>query len=1099
VSQIDKAGSSEGIAGGLTRAFITSPLTPLFLIAALAFGLLALISLPREEEPQISVPMVDIRVQADGLKAEDAVKLVAEPLETIIKSIDGVEHVYSQSQDDGVLVTARFLVGTSADAAVLRIHDKIRANMDRIPVGIPEPLVVGRGIDDVAIVSLTLTPKPGANDVDSNSLTRLARELRTELAKIENVGLTYLVGETSERIRIAPDPARLALYGVTLQQLAGKVEGANRSAPIGYVRDDGEQIMLIAGETLQTPEEIGNLLLTTRDDRPVYVRDVAAVAFDADAEDMLVSTVVKGPEGPQRTPAVTLAIAKRAGSNAVKVAEEILHRVHELEGKLIPEDVVVEVTRDYGETANEKANELLYHLGLATISIIALVWLAIGRREALVVAVVIPVTILLTLFASWTMGYTLNRVSLFALIFSIGILVDDAIVVIENIARHWGMGDGRSRKDAAIAAVAEVGNPTIVATLTVVAALLPMLFVSGMMGPYMSPIPANASAAMIFSFFVAVTVTPWLMLKAAGKAPLAAHDHHAHGGMLGKAYATIARPILASKVRSWIFLLAVGILTLGSLALFYTRDVTVKLLPFDNKSELMVTVDLPEGSSVEDTDRVTQDIARIVVGLDEVRSVQTHAGTAAPFNFNGLVRHAYYRSEPQMGDVAINLLPKAERQRSSHALALDIRERVKTVATPAGTSLKVVEPPPGPPVMATLLAEIYGPDAATRRAVAEKVEAAFRSVPFIVDVDNSWGKAARRLRALISPDDLDFYRVQESDVFETLAILNGGKTIGYSHRGEGRQPIPIRLERPRGERRITEDFLTTPIPANLLPGDRGVVELGDVIRIEDTKASYPVFRHNGRPAEMVTAELAGDYEAPLYGMLAVQQALEAQDWTGLPKPVVSLHQQPQDDHVSTLLWDGEWEVTWVTFRDMGGAFIVALLGIYILVVAQFGSFKVPLVILTPIPLTFIGILGGHWLFGAPFSATSMIGFIALAGIIVRNSILLVDFVRHAPRHVSVEGDDEVIETQMSIVAPEHGDEAATARMRERPLTEILLEAGSIRFKPILLTALAAMIGAVVILSDPIFQGLAISLLFGLASSTLLTVLVIPAIYRVLRT
>ena len=1063
------ASSSLGIAGNLTRAFIASPLTPLLLIAAFAFGLIALMTLPREEEPQISVPMVDIRVRADGLKAEDAVKLITEPLETIVKGIDGVEHVYSQTQDDGVLVTARFLVGTSADAAVLRVHDKVRANMDAIPVGVPEPMIVARGIDDVAIVSLTLSPTPeAASRISANDLTRIARELRSEMTKIDNVGLTYLVGETTEMIRIEPDPARLALFGVTLQQLAGKVQGANRAFPAGRVRDQGEQVVLVAGETLRSPAEIGNLLLTARDGRPVYVRDVANVDFVTDTSEALVSSVRRDGETIERAPAVTLAIAKRAGSNAVTVAETILHRVEQLEGPLIPHDIAIEVTRDYGETANEKANELLYHLGLATVSIILLVWVAIGRREALVVAVVIPVTILLTLFASRVMGYTLNRVSLFALIFSIGILVDDAIVVIENIARHWGMGDGRDRKQAAIEAVAEVGNPTIVATLTVVAALLPMLFVSGMMGPYMSPIPANASAAMIFSFFVAVMVTPWLMLKIASKAPVHAHDGHSEGGALGRAYAAVARPILVSKKASWLFLIVVGVLTLASLSLFYTKHVTVKLLPFDNKSELSVTIDLPEGSSVEATDAVAQDVARMVLGLEEVRSVQTHAGAAEPFNFNGLVRHSFYRTEPQLGDVAINLLSKDERERSSHEIALDIRERVAAIAVPPGSSLKVVEPPPGPPVMATLLAEIYGPDAATRRKVAEKVEAAFRSVPFIVDIDNSYGVAARRLRTTISTDDLEFFRVEESDVFDTIAILSGGTTVGYSHRGEGRQPIPIRIERSKGQRTLDERFLTTPIPANVLPGDRSVVELGDVVRVGEEQSSFPVFRHNGRAAEMVTAELAGSFEAPLYGMIAVQEAIDAQDWTGLEKPVVSLHGQPTDESTPTLLWDGEWEVTWVTFRDMGAAFIVALLGIYILVVAQFGSFKVPLVILTPIPLTFIGILGGHWLFGAPFSATSMIGFIALAGIIVRNSILLVDFIRHA----DAEG---------------------------RTLTEILIEAGSIRFKPILLTALAAMIGAAVILTDPIFQGLAISLLFGLASSTLLTVLVIPAIYRVLRT
>ena len=947
------------------------------------------------------------------------------------------------------------------------MHEKVRANIDRIPVGIPEPLIVGRGIDDVAISALTLSPTPDAADrITANDLTRVAREVRSEVAKVENVGLTYLVGEAAEMLRIAPDPDRLALYGITLQQLAGKVEGANRTFPAGRVRDGGEQVAVLAGETLQTPEAIGNLLITSRDGRPVYVRDVADVGFASASGDLLVSSL--SSEAAERTPAVTLAVAKRAGANAVTVAEAILHRVDALKGPLIPADITIEVTRNYGETANEKANELLYHLALATVSIIGLVVIAIGWREGVVVAVVIPVTILLTLFASWLMGYTLNRVSLFALIFSIGILVDDAIVVIENIARHWAMPGDRDRRHAAIAAVAEVGNPTIVATLTVVAALLPMLFVSGMMGPYMSPIPANASAAMIFSFFIAVTVTPWLMLKIAGRAPSVHHDDgHSSGGLLGRAYAAVARPLLPSKARSWLFLLAVGALTLGSLTLFYTQHVTVKLLPFDNKSELQVVVDLPEGASVEATDAVAQAVARVVLELPEVHSVQVHAGTASPFNFNGLVRHSYLRSQPEQGDVAINLLPKNERDRASHAIALDIRERIGAIDVPAGTSLKVVEPPPGPPVMATLLAEIYGPDPETRRAVAERVEAAFRSVPFVVDVDNSYGEPARRLRAVISTDDADFYRVQDSDVFDTLAILGGRTTVGYSHRADGRQPIPIRIERPAGNKTLDERFLTTPIPANALPGDRGVVELGDVVRVSEERASFPVFRHNGRAAEMVTAELAGDFEAPLYGMLAVQRALDAQDWTDLPQPVIKLHGQPEDESHPTLLWDGEWEVTWVTFRDMGAAFAVALLGIYILVVAQFGSFRIPLVILTPIPLTFIGILGGHWLFGAPFTATSMIGFIALAGIIVRNSILLVDFIRHG--------------------AP------------GRALTDTLIEAGSIRFKPILLTAIAAMIGAGVILTDPIFQGLAISLLFGLASSTLLTVLVIPAIYRVLRT
>ncbi|MFM7334934.1 MAG: efflux RND transporter permease subunit, partial [Tabrizicola sp.] len=1038
---------------------------PLFILAALAAGLVALVSLPREEEPQISVPLVDIHVQAPGLKAKDAVKLVTEPLEVIVKGINDVEHVYSSTRDDAAMVTARFEVGTKAEDAILRVHDKVRANIDRIPVGIPEPLIVGRGIDDVAILTLTLS----ASDLTANDLTRIARTLQTEVAKTEDVGLTYLVGDAQDAIRIEPDPDRLALYGVTLQQLAGKVTQANRTLSTGKLRDQGQMVDLVAGETLTAPAEVEHLLLTTRDGRPVYVSDVATVRYVENTKDAIVSHLSKdGTSGP----AVTLAVAKRAGANAVVVAEAVLHRVEALEPKLIPEGVTVTVTRDYGETANEKANELLFHLGLATVSIIFLVWLAIGWREAGVVAIVIPVTILLTLFAAWVMGFTLNRVSLFALIFSIGILVDDAIVVIENIDRHWGMDRRKPRLQAAIEAVAEVGNPTIVATLTVVVALLPMLFVSGLMGPYMSPIPANASAAMIFSFFVAVIITPWLMVKIAGRADM--HDHAQddeygghHGGWLERAYTAVAKPVLKTKGRSLGFLLVTAALSFGSLAALYTRDVTVKLLPFVNKSELSVVIDLPEGSSVEATDRVARDVADVVMQLPEVTSAQTYAGTPAPFNFNGLVRHYYLRSEPQLGEVAINLTPKTDRDRASHDIALDLRQRLKALNVPAGTSLKVVEPPPGPPVISTLLAEVYGPDAETRRKAATMIRQAFEAVPFIVDVDDSFGTQARRLRATISSDDLDFYAVQEQDVFDTLAALNGGQTVGYSHRGEGRLPIPLVVGRDKSDRVLDERFLTTPIPANALPGARGVVELGDVVQVTEEAASFPIFRHNGRDAEMVTAELAGAFEAPLYGMLAVADQIEAMGWPEGTKPEISLHGQPEDEGKVTLLWDGEWEVTFVTFRDMGAAFGVALLGIYILVVAQFGSFKLPLVILTPIPLTFLGIMAGHWLFNAPFSATSMIGSIALAGIIVRNSVLLVDFIRHG----------------------------AT----DRVTVDLLIEAGAIRFKPILLTAIAAMIGAVVILADPIFQGLAISLLFGLLSSTLLTVLVIPAIYRVFRT
>jgi multidrug efflux pump subunit AcrB len=1058
-----------GLSGRLTRATIASPLTPLFLLASLIVGLIALAAIPREEEPQISVPMVDILVNADGLRAPDGVELVTKPLEAIVKGINGVEHVYSQTEDDRVMVTARFLVGTKFDDAILRVHEKIRANLDRIPVGIPDPLIVGRGINDVAVKVVTVSPKPEAADRwTDKALYELAEKLRSELVKVDNIGLTYISGGSPQQIRVEPNPDKLSLYGVTLQQLAAKIKDANRSFLAGSVRDAGIVRNVAAGQTLTGIPDIGLLLIATRDGRPVYVKDVASVVVAPNTAEHRVWNDARDAQGNwKRVPAVSVALAKRAGANAVVVSEELSQRLEGLKSRLIPDDIQVSTTRDYGETANEKANELLFHLGLATVSIVVLIAVAIGWREAVVTLVVIPTTILLTLFAANLMGYTINRVSLFALIFSIGILVDDAIVVVENIARHWGMGDGRPRLQATIEAVAEVGNPTIVATLTVVAALLPMLFVSGLMGPYMAPIPANASAAMLFSFFVAMVVAPWLMLRLAPKGDVpAAHAAHTEG-RLGSLYRRFATPVVSSKRSAWRFLLGVGIATLLSMMLFVTKSVTVKLLPFDNKSEIAVMVDLPEGASVEDTERALFAGADIARQMPELTSVQAYAGTPAPFNFNGLVRHYYLRERPELGELQVNLTARGDRKRASHEIALDLRQRLKALSVPSGTSIKVVEVPPGPPVLSTLLAEIYGPDAATRRAVTREVKKIFADVPFIVDIDDSIGEPRPRLRLSIDQDKLEFFGVEQRDVYDTIQMLFSGASIGYSHRGEDRNPIEIAIKLPKRELVWDEALASTPVPANTLPGSKTVVELGQVVKATVEEGSPVIFRRDGRFADMVMAELAGRFEAPLYGMLEVDSRIDAHDWGALPKPAISLHGQPADESHPTLLWDGEWEITWVTFRDMGAAFGAAILGIYVLVVAQFKSFRLPLVILTPIPLTLIGILIGHWLLAAPFTATSMIGFIALAGIIVRNSILLVDFIRHS------------------------GSEGKSLR-------EVVLEAGAVRFKPILLTALAAMIGAATILLDPIFQGLAISLLFGLASSTLLTVLVIPAIYIALR-
>ncbi len=1059
-----------GLSGRLTQGTIRSPLTPLFLFAALAAGLLALLTIPREEEPQISVPMVDIRVKADGLKAPDAVELVTKPLEAIVKGIDGVEHVYSQSVDDRVMVTARFLVGTKADDAILRIHEKIRANLDRIPLGIPEPLIIGRGINDVAVVVLTLSPKPeAAARWTDKDLYELGEQLQAELVKTDNVGLTYIAGGNPQQIRVEPDPEKLALYGVTLQQLIDKVRGANRSFQSGSVRDNDTMRNVAAGQTLAGIPDIGLLLVATRDNRPVYVRDVASVVIGPSPQEHRVWMETPSTNGNwNRVPAVSIAFAKRSGANAVVVAQDLLARLRSVEGRLVPADVNVSVTRDYGETANEKANELLFHLGLATASIVVLIALAIGWREAAVTLVVIPTTILLTLFASNLMGYTINRVSLFALIFAIGILVDDAIVVVENIARHWRMNDGRSHMKAAIEAVAEVGNPTIVATLTVVAALLPMLFVSGLMGPYMAPIPANASAAMLFSFFVAMVIAPWLMLRLRPEQSAVHGREAAHGeGILARLYRHFAAPVIRSRKSAWVFLIGVGVATLLACSLLVNKSVTVKLLPFDNKSEVAVVVDLPRGSTLEDVERTLFAIGDAARQLPEVRSIETYAGTPAPFNFNGLVRHYYIREAPELGELHVNLEARGDRKRSSHAIAVDLRSRISSLSLSSSTVARVVEVPPGPPVLATLLAEVYGPDSDTRRAVVNDLKHTFASVPYVVDIDDSVGRAQPRLRLSIDQDRLEFFGVEQRDVYDTIQALFGGTTVGYSHRGEGRNPIEIVVRLPKRSLSWSELLASTPVPANTLPGNKTVVELGEVVRAADEAGSPAIFRRDGRFADLVMAELAGAYEAPIYGILDVDKGIAAHDWGALERPTVRFHGQPQDESKPTILWDGEWEITYVTFRDMGAAFAIAIVAIYILVVAQFGSFKLPLVILTPIPLTLIGIMFGHWLFDAPFTATSMIGFIALAGIIVRNSILLVDFIRHGAR----EG---------------------------RTLREVLLDAGAVRFKPILLTALAAMIGAATILLDPIFQGLAISLLFGLASSTLLTVLVIPAIYVALR-
>jgi multidrug efflux pump subunit AcrB len=1059
-----------GIAGALTKATINSPLTLLMLLASFAVGIMALLAIPREEEPQISVPMVTVQIPAPGLNAYDIERKVTEPVETSLRGLDGVEHVYSQTQDNAVMLTARFYVGTKRDDAILRVQQKMQEPNVLPKSGTMSPIITARGIDDVPIVVVTLAPEKAIADRWSDAaLYDLAVDVQAELTQVKDIGTTFLVGGRPNEVRIIPNPAKLKSYGVPLGSLIETLKSGATSMPLGTIRQSGVSRDVIAGKEFTSVEDVKKLSVRSITGAQVFVQDIADVSL-APRNDQSAAYHYERDENGNfyKTPTVAIAIAKRPGVNAVVLTKAVHTKLESLEGNLIPTGIKSDVVRDYGETANEKANELLFHLGLATISIVALIFFTIGRRESFVTLVVIPTTILLTMFASNSMGYTINRVSLFALIFSIGILVDDAIVMIENIARHWAMAPNRSKAETAIEAVAEVGNPTIVATLTVVVALLPMMFVSGLMGPYMAPIPANASAAMLFSFFVAVIIAPWLMVKFAPKGAAVAHGHGDHDeGILGKLYRKVATPIIATRKSAWTFLLAVGVATILACVLFYTKTVTVKLLPFDNKSEFQVVADLPEGTSLETTQRVLIEAADKLGTIKEVETMEIYAGTSAPFNFNGLVRHYFMRDKAEMGDLQVNLSEKSHRKRASHEIALEARKLVSTIQIPQGGSIKVVEVPPGPPVISTLLAEIYGPDQQTRRAVAEEVKKLMGKIPYIVDIDDYYGTPRPNTLLVPNREQMDYLGVNEGMVLQSIGATLSGTEVGTLQRDGNRDPLSINVRLPTQDRSWGGTLSSMPVAMVQTPQGGRLVDLGEVVNAKETMASYPIFRRDGHEAEMVTADLAGQYEAPIYGIFDTNNAIKNHDWGNLPKPNISWHGQPSSEKTPTLLWDGEWEITYVTFRDMGAAFGVAIIGIYILVVAQFKSFKLPLVVLTPIPLTLIGIVLGHALFGAPFSATSMIGFIALAGIIVRNSILLIDFIRNASDN-------------------------------NRPLREVLLEAGAIRFKPILLTAVAAMIGAAVILTDPIFQGLAISLLFGLMSSTLLTVLVIPAIYVALR-
>lgn len=1071
--------ANSSFSGRVTQSFAHSALTPLIIVVSLVLGAMALTGMPQEEDPQITVPFVDVIVNTPGMKASDVVETVTKPFEDILKGIDDVEHTFSTTRDDGVAFTIRFESRFDNDTAVARVNDAIDANRYRMPPGIAEPLVIGRSIDDVAVVVLTLSPKLGNEGRwEWGALYDLAEELQHELVKVNDVGLTYIVGGKPQEIRIEPDPELLSLYGVTLNQLVAKIRDVNQTFLTGDLSGKDRLVPVIVGQTLQNNTDIGLLVVTTQDGRPVYVRDVARIVVGEGIATQRAwnLTPIVGADGVrryQRLPAVTLAIAKRKGANGVQISEDVLKRLELVRGGLIPDGIDVNVSRDYGETARHKSNEMMFHLFLATGAIILIMVAFLGWREGVVVLVVIPATILLTFFVCWIFGITLNRLTMYGIIFSVAILADDAIVVTENISRHWRMLHGRTWTQAAVDAVAEIGNPTIIATFTVVMAMLPLLFVQGFVGPFLQPIPVAAISAMLFSLMLALTVAPWLMLKLTHSSDDmeahpgvdgGAHDPGATGGIFGAAFRKFARDLLRTPRRAGVTLLGVVVLTLLTFLMPYYKLVLFKIMPFDDKQDIQIQVDLAEGSTLEATERLLVQAAALLGDIPEIQNMQIYAGGTGPFDFYGMVRQDYMRSLPEQGELRMRLLSTWDRDRESHDISLEIRERLKRLALPENATIEIVESPPGPPAPYIVIAEIYGPDADTRRATASKVRELIDQVPELAQSDDSFGNPQQRLRIAIDQEGLEFHQVDEGVVYGTLKALLAGETLGFSQRGDGQNPLPIVLRQPRESLFLGERLLATPIPT--LTGE--LRELGDVVRIEHEPASYPLFRRDGRFADLVTAGIRGlPYDAPMYALNSVEKLMAKADWPGGSVPDVRYFGQPEDESKPTLLWMGEWDVTRESFTQLGLAFGYALLGIYILVVGQFRSFKTPLVVLLPVPLCFSGIILGHWIMGSTYSMPSTIGVIALSGIVVRNSILLIEFIQVNVRNGV-------------------------------PMRRAALEAGAVRSKPIILTALAGIAGGLFILPDAMLHGMGVSLIFGLLSSTILTLIVVPAVYVWLR-
>ena len=1039
-----------GIAGRLAAMFIESKLTPLIIGASLLIGVGAVVLLPREEEPQIIVPMVDVFVQMPGASPREVEQRITKPMEKFLREIPGVEYVYSTTSAGVSMVVVRFKVGEDEERAIVRLNQKLHANADLIPTGAYGPLVKPRSIDDVPILALTLS----SDRYDAFALRRVAAQLQTEIKQVNDVSAVQIIGGLRRQLRVTVDPSRVAAYGLAPAPIVRMIQQANTQLPAGAFDSSNREMLVETGGFIRNADDAKRIVVSAHNGRPVYLGDVASIT---DGPQEAADYVYTGKK-TGLSPAVTISIAKRKATNATLVSRAVIDKVESLKGTVIPSDMKVAVPRDYGETAKEKSNELLRHMLLAVFSVALLIGLTLGWRESGIVAIAIPVTLALTLAIFFLVGYTLNRVTLFALIFSIGILVDDAIVVVENIVRHHRLPENgrRSLRDVAIEAVAEVGNPTILATFAVIAAILPMGFVRGLMGPYMRPIPVGASAAMLFSLVVAFIVTPWAALRLLRRDAGAAH---ATEGFATRHYRRIMTRLIGEPRMRNAFLAGVMIALLLAMSMFAMKLVRVKMLPFDNKSEFQIIVDMPEGTPLERTAAVTREIGAAIATVPEVADYQMYAGTASPFNFNGLVRHYFLRAGPNVGDLQVNLVPKGDRKAQSHEIAKRVRTIITPIAQRWNANVKVAEVPPGPPVLQTLVAEIYGPDYERQMAIAKRVKHTFALTDGVVDIDSYVQDDQTEYRFVVDKEKAALSGIASDQIDATLRLALSGINAGLLHQPQEEEAVPIVVQLPRALRSSLGQLKSI----RVVSASGQLVPLGSLVHIEETIAPKSIYHKNLMPVVYVTADTAGSEESPVYAILKLNRAL---DKLTLPEGYSMerfVARQPLSTDRFAMKWDGEWHITYEVFRDLGLAFAAVLVLIYVLVVGWFQSFKTPLTIMAAIPFSLVGIIPAHALFGAFFTATSMIGFIAGAGIVVRNSIILVDF----------------IELRLA---------------QGMSLEDAVIDAGVVRFRPMLLTAAAVVVGAAVILFDPIFQGLALSLMAGEIASLLLSRVAVPVLY-----